>query len=57
MPSWALWLGCVALLAVRALMAAVESALSGVSELKAKELATKYGRAAGVCSGCAPSAR
>lgn len=45
MPSWALWLGCVVLLLVRALMAAVESALSGVSELKAKELATQHGRA------------
>ena len=45
MPSWALWPWCVALLLVRALMAAAESALSGVSELKAKELATQYGRA------------
>ena len=45
MPSWALWLGCVGLLLVRALMAAAESALSGVSELKAKELATQHGRA------------
>ncbi len=45
MPSWALWPWCVALLLVRALMAAAESALSGVSELKAKELATRYGRA------------
>ena len=45
MPSWALWPWCVALLIIRALMAAAESALSGVSELKAKELATRYGRA------------
>jgi putative hemolysin len=45
MPSWALWPGCVALLLLRALMAAAESALSGVSELKAKELATHHGRA------------
>jgi len=44
MPSWALWLGCVGLLLVRALMAAVESALSGVSDLKARELATQHGR-------------
>ncbi len=44
MQSWALWPGCVALLLVRALMAAAESALSGVSELKAKELATQHGR-------------
>jgi len=45
MQSWALWPGCVALLFVRALMAAAESALSGVSELKARELATQNGRA------------
>jgi len=45
MQSWALWLGCVSLLLLRALMGAAESALSGVSELKAKELATQYGRA------------
>ncbi len=45
MPSWALWPWCVALLIVRALMAATESALSGVSDLKAKELATQHGRA------------
>ncbi|HET6982180.1 MAG TPA: hemolysin family protein, partial [Myxococcaceae bacterium] len=45
MPSWALWPGCVALLLLRALMAAAESALSGVSDLKAKELATQHGRA------------
>jgi magnesium and cobalt exporter, CNNM family len=44
MPSWALWPGCVALLLLRALMAAAESALSGVSDLKAKELATQHGR-------------
>ncbi|HZX40731.1 MAG TPA: hemolysin family protein [Myxococcaceae bacterium] len=45
MPSWALWPWCVALLIIRALMAAAESALSGVSDLKAKELATRHGRA------------
>src|SRR5262249_50987253 len=45
MPFWALWLGCVGLLVLRALMAAVESALSGVSELKARELASPHGRA------------
>jgi CBS domain containing-hemolysin-like protein len=44
MPSWALWPGCVVLLLLRALMAAAESALSGVSDLKAKELATHHGR-------------
>ena len=45
MPFWALWLGCVGLLVLRAMMAAVESALSGVSELKARELASLHGRA------------
>jgi putative hemolysin len=45
MSSWALWLGCVALLVLRALMAAAESALAGTSELKARELATQAGRA------------
>jgi CBS domain containing-hemolysin-like protein len=45
MPSWVLWLGCVALLVLRAMMAAAESALSGTSELKARELATQAGRA------------
>ena len=44
MPSWALWPGCVVLLLLRAMMAAAESALSGVSDLKAKELATLHGR-------------
>ena len=44
MPSWALWPGCVVLLLLRAFMAAAESALSGVSDLKAKELATLHGR-------------
>ena len=45
MPFWALWLGCVGLLVLRAMMAAVEAALSGVSEMKARELASQYGRA------------
>ena len=45
MPFWALWLGCVGLLVLRAMMAAVESALSGVSEMKARELASQHGRA------------
>jgi putative hemolysin len=44
MPSWALWLGCFGLLLVRALLAAAESALSGVSDLRAHELATEGGR-------------
>jgi putative hemolysin len=44
MPSWALWLGCCGLLFVRALLAAAEGALSGVSDLRARELAAEDGR-------------
>ena len=44
MPSWVLWLGCFGLLFVRALLGAAEAALSGVSDLRAHELATEYGR-------------
>jgi putative hemolysin len=44
MPSWALWLGCFGLLFVRALLGAAEAALSGVSDLRARELAEEYGR-------------
>jgi putative hemolysin len=44
MPSWALWLGCFGLLFVRALLAAAESALSGISDLRAHELAQEFGR-------------
>lgn len=44
MPSWALWLGCFGLLFVRALLGAAEAALSGVSDLRAHELAQEYGR-------------
>ncbi|MGO8971466.1 MAG: hemolysin family protein [Myxococcaceae bacterium] len=44
MPSWALWLGCFGLLLVRALLGAAEAALSGISDLRARELATEYGR-------------
>jgi putative hemolysin len=44
MPSWALWLGCFGLLFVRALFAASEAALSGVSDLRAHELAVEQGR-------------
>jgi putative hemolysin len=44
MPSWALWLGCFGLLLVRALLGAAEAALAGVSDLRAHELATEYGR-------------
>ncbi len=44
MPSWVLWLGCFGLLFVRALLGAAEAALSGISDLRARELATEYGR-------------
>jgi len=44
MPSWALWLGCFGLLLVRALLGAAESALSGISDLRARELASEAGR-------------
>lgn len=44
MPSWALWLGCFGLLFVRALLGAAEAGLSGVSDLRARELAEEYGR-------------
>jgi putative hemolysin len=40
MPSWALWLCCLALLGARALIAAAESALYGTSDHRAKELIT-----------------
>jgi len=39
MPHWALWLCCLSLLTIRALIAAAESALYGTSDLRAKELA------------------
>ncbi len=44
MTSWALWLGCFGLLFVRALLGGAEAALSGVSDLRARELATEAGR-------------
>ncbi len=44
MPSWALWLGCFGLLLVRALLGAADAALSGISDLRAHELATEFGR-------------
>jgi putative hemolysin len=47
MPSWALWLGCFGLLFVRALLGAAETALSGVSDLRAHELASEQGRRGG----------
>ncbi|GHG68693.1 hemolysin family protein [Comamonas sp. JC664] len=39
MPTWTLWVACLALCFVRALVAAAESALYGVSDLRAQELA------------------
>ncbi|NOK03181.1 MULTISPECIES: hemolysin family protein [Myxococcus] len=46
MPTWTLWVACLALSFVRALVAASESALYGVSDLRAQELAnTQPGRA------------
>jgi len=43
MPSWALWLGCFGLLFVRALLGAAETALSGISDLRAHELSAEQG--------------
>jgi putative hemolysin len=47
MPSWALWLGCFGLLLVRALLGAAETALSGISDLRAHELAAEQARRGG----------
>jgi putative hemolysin len=38
MSTWALWVGCLVLLLVRSLIACGESALHGISDLRAKEL-------------------
>ena len=38
MPTWALWATCMALIFARALVAAADSSLFGVSDLRAKEL-------------------
>jgi putative hemolysin len=45
MPTWALWLACVGFMLVRALIAAAESALYGISDLRAKELAAAHASA------------
>lgn len=45
MPTWALWLTCMGLILLRALIAAAESALYGTSDLRAKELAASNPRA------------
>lgn len=45
MPTWAMWLTTLALLFARALMAAVESALYGTSDMRAKALAEDFPRA------------
>jgi putative hemolysin len=44
MPSWLLWLGCFGLLFVRALLGAAETALSGISDLRAHELSAEQDR-------------
>src|SRR5271154_1125654 len=44
MPSWLLWLGCFGLLFLRALFGAAETALSGISDLRAHELSAEDGR-------------
>ncbi len=46
MPTWALWVACLALCYMRALVAAAESALYGTSDLRAQELAEDNSRAA-----------
>lgn len=45
MPTWALWVACLALCLLRALVAAAESALYGTSDLRAQELAETNGSA------------
>jgi putative hemolysin len=44
MPTWAMWVGSVGLILLRALLAASESALYGTSDLRAKELASVHPR-------------
>src|SRR4051794_12843056 len=44
MPTWAMWAICLGLLAVRGLFAAMEAALYGTSDLKAKELVAVHPR-------------
>lgn len=45
MPTWALWVACLLLCLLRALVAAAESALYGTSDLRAQELAETNGSA------------
>lgn len=47
MPSWAMWVACLVLLWARALIAAAESALYAISDLKAKELSQEMPRRGG----------
>jgi putative hemolysin len=42
MPTWALWAACLALVLLRGLIAAAESALYGTSDLRAQELARHH---------------
>lgn len=44
MPTWAMWAVCLGLLSVRGLLAAMEAALYGTSDLKAKELVAVHPR-------------
>jgi CBS domain containing-hemolysin-like protein len=47
MPNWLLWLACLGLVAIRALLAAAEAALYGTSDLRAKELSRATPKAGG----------
>ncbi len=44
MPTWAMWAVCLGLLAVRGLFAAMEAALYGTSDLRARELVSVHPR-------------
>jgi putative hemolysin len=44
MPTWAMWVLCLGLLSVRGLLAAMEAALYGTSDLKARELVAAHPR-------------
>jgi putative hemolysin len=42
MPTWALWVFCFSVLTIRAVLAAAESALYGISDLRAKHLSVTH---------------
>src|SRR4051812_34466692 len=44
MPTWAMWAICIGLLILRGLLGAAESALTGVSDLRARELKDAHPR-------------